>query len=265
MATEQIKFNANPIDWATRDTGFIPASGEIWFYYNNSSYPNTIIYVIGDGINTIDNLTITTPINNVGQDIEGQKSFKDNIVVGDDAGSGNIIIDSGTGDSASVTMTTEGLASWDAGKAGASGDYVLNRYDSLGAYIDSPFRVKMNDGGLYLTETLDVEKTITAAALATETVVITTGVYNNLDVENVGVIRADTDGGSITINGLVGGEIGQTIQVLKRVSANTLTLAHLSGSALNDVLILPTGANEVDSTFSNRTLTLIGGAWIVSR
>lgn len=79
MATEDIKFDLNLLDWATRDTGFIPDDGIIWYYYNNSTYPNTIIYLIGDGTNTIENLTIYTPINDQVQDISSLKTFLGNI------------------------------------------------------------------------------------------------------------------------------------------------------------------------------------------
>jgi len=57
MATEDKKLNLNEITWATRDTGFVPGDGEMWWYDNSG----TKIFVIGDGSTTLANLPYYSP------------------------------------------------------------------------------------------------------------------------------------------------------------------------------------------------------------
>lgn len=75
VTIEDITYNVNAIDWTGRDTGFIPEDNDVWYYYNNSSYPNTVIYLIGDGTNTIESLTLYTIMNDQIQNIDGIKTF----------------------------------------------------------------------------------------------------------------------------------------------------------------------------------------------
>ena len=86
MATEDKKLNLNEITWATRDTGFVPGDGEMWWYDNSG----TKIFVIGDGSTTLANLVLFTPkkitkvltnttINSIAPNVTGWK-ISDDIV-----------------------------------------------------------------------------------------------------------------------------------------------------------------------------------------
>lgn len=57
MADQQREFNVAPIDWATRDTGWKPADGDIWYFDGHPDYSG-VIYLIGDGTNVTADLDV---------------------------------------------------------------------------------------------------------------------------------------------------------------------------------------------------------------
>lgn len=57
MANELRILDLNPIDWTTRDTGWIPADGEAWYFHSHPGYSGAV-GVIGDGTNVTGSLTI---------------------------------------------------------------------------------------------------------------------------------------------------------------------------------------------------------------
>lgn len=141
MADENIILNPNPIDWTTRDTGFIPELNDTWCYYNNSAYPNTIIYLIGDGINTIDNLTLYTPMNDQDQKFIGLMTLLDNLTLGNGSGTETLTFDSGGSSAATITMKAGGFTRWNIQRNSSSGDFNIDKYNATGVFENRPINI----------------------------------------------------------------------------------------------------------------------------
>lgn len=64
-------------------------------------------------------------------------------------------------------------------------------------------------------------------------------------------ILVNTSGGNITIGGIIGGSIeGQTINIIKAIGANTITINHLKVTG-NQQIVTPTGVDYVLSNFES--------------
>ena len=94
--------------------------------------------------------------------------------------------------------------------------------------------------GVYTTgdQTIAGTKTfttgITTGRLRGDTLVLTAGTYDALDVSSYSVVRLDPSSGDIVINGLVGGITGQMVRFIKvgNTGANSVTFTHSSSAAI---------------------------------
>ncbi len=76
MATENKRLNVNQILWSTADTTFVPADGELWYYYETAG---SILSVVGDGSSTVQELrdgAYITQVDNLGLS-EGRTAFQE--------------------------------------------------------------------------------------------------------------------------------------------------------------------------------------------
>ena len=95
-----------------------------------------------------------------------------------------------------------------------------------------------------------------------QTIELSNGVFDNVNVRGVSVIKAKTLFGNVDIQSLDGGIEGQIIQVAKTSSGNVMTLQNASG--VGQQITTATGANPSLSVFGTASLSFIEGFWYSS-
>lgn len=110
---------------------------------------------------------------------------------------------------------------------------------------DYSIAVYTRDNVLAYSENIDV-----AAASTPSTNYITTAdaTVTSLDVSGIEVVFCDTSSNSVTVEGLVGGEIGQTIELVKSSASNSLTFSHNASTGNQDLFLYGSKSVTLDAT-----------------
>lgn len=133
------------------------------------------------------------------------------------------------------------------------------RYPTLFVDGDYSMAVLDEEGGIQIYY-------IPSAKVILETDSITTAELTNddLDVSGVGVIYCNTTSHNVTIGSFVGGVGGQTIHIIKYVSANDLTIENNEGGGTQKIF-LDKGADKTFSTLGGVMVTYKDGVgWFES-
>jgi hypothetical protein len=143
---------------------------------------------------------------------------------------------------------------------------LLFQTESGGTGLTTRFEIN-EDGDTEVAQKLSVEDDLTVTGdidvsdgrIMSNHIVVTDN-QTNLDVSGANHIFVDTSSGNVTLSGITGGAIGQTIRVVKTTSANDFIVEHLEGDGDQDIYT----ANAVDKTFSafgGATLVCDGNNW----
>jgi len=142
-----------------------------------------------------------------------------------------------------ATGSTTGQAIFARNVMDGSGSFTTITYEDGFAYIE-------DDTGLkYIPSSKIVGTTITADSDA-------------VDVKNLKVVPVGTGSGNIIIGGLANGVAGQTIDMYKAQSANTLTIEHNEVTGTQKILTAD-GLDITLTTYGGVTMTCDGTSWFV--
>ena len=83
---------------------------------------------------------------------------------------------------------------------------------------------------------------------------------DSLDVKGIGIVRVNTNGGSVVIGGFANGVSDQVVHILKQTSLNTLTLEHNEGTGTQP-LILSAAVDKAFTSYGGMTLVCNGTNW----